>query len=65
MPKPKKWIQGAVAPEQEGKFAAKAKRAGMTTLQYAHYVLRPESKATTLTKQQANFALTLMKLGKK
>jgi hypothetical protein len=65
MPKPKQWIQKAVDPDREGKFAAKAKRAGMTTLQYANYVLRPESKATTLTKQQANFALTLMRMGKK
>lgn len=63
--RPKKWIQGAFNPDTEGDFAAKAKAAGMTTRQYAQHVLREGSQASDKTKQQANFALTLMKMNKK
>lgn len=32
---PKKWIQGAIKPENKGKFSAKAARAGESTSAYA------------------------------
>lgn len=33
--KPRKWMQGARNPRTEGKFSAKARRAGMSTHAYA------------------------------
>jgi len=57
------WISGAVS--EPGAFSEKAKKAGMSTREYAAYVLREGSKASDKTKKQARLALTLMKLGKK
>jgi hypothetical protein len=53
----KKWIQGAI--KNPGAFSAKAKKAGMTTAEYANKVLAPGSRASTKTKRQANLAKTL------
>ena len=53
-----KWIQKAV-PEDDpdrGKFSAAAKRAGMSTCEYARKVDNDQD-ATTLQKRRANFAL--------
>ena len=53
-----KWIQKAV-PEDDpdrGKFSAAAKRAGMSTCEYARKVAN-DPDATTLQKRRANFAL--------
>jgi len=55
-----KWIQKAI--KRRGAFKAKAKRAGMTTRQYARHVLRKGSRASEETKRQARLALTLAKL---
>ena len=51
-----KWIQGAVPPENKGKFTAKAKASGMSVQQKAAAALKPGSKASAATKKQANFA---------
>jgi hypothetical protein len=51
------WIQGAV--KRPGAFTRKAKSAGMGVQQYANQVLSDDSNASTLTKQQANFAKTM------
>lgn len=59
----KKWIKGAI--KRPGAFSAKAKKAGMSTSQYARKVLSKGSRASTRTKRQANLALTLGKLRKK
>jgi hypothetical protein len=37
---PKDWIKGAINPKDEGKFSAKAKRAGMSTKAYANKVVK-------------------------
>lgn len=59
----KKWIQKAI--KRPGAFSAKAKRAGMSTQEYASEVTKPGSKADTRTKRQANLAKTLAKLRRK
>lgn len=59
----KKWIQKAI--KRPGAFSAKAKRAGMSTQEYASKVTKPGSKADTRTKRQANLAKTLAKLRRK
>lgn len=58
-----KWIQRA-AKNAHGQFRAKAKRAGMTTAQYADAVLKKGSKASTKTKKQAVLAKNLAKARK-
>jgi hypothetical protein len=66
IPKAKKggnWIQGAI--KRPGAFSAKAKAAGMSTSAFAAKVSKPGSKASTLTKRQANLAKTLGKMRKK
>ena len=63
--KPKDWIGKAVNPENKGVFAAKAKRAGMSTLDYAKKVTKPESRASRKTKDQAHFAINVAGLPKK
>ena len=47
-----------------GAFKAKAKRAGMSTAEYARKVTKPGSKASTRTKRQANLAKTFAKYRK-
>ena len=59
----KKWIKGAI--KRPGAFRAKAKRAGMSTSDYARKVLSKGSKASTRTKRQASLSQTLGKLRKK
>lgn len=59
----KKWIKGAI--KRPGAFSAKAKRAGMTTSQYAKHVLKKGSRASERTKKQARLAQTLSKMRKK
>jgi len=60
--KKKKWIQGAIP--KPGAFAAKAKKAGKSTSEYANEVLKKGSKASAKTKKQAVLAKTLSKLRK-
>jgi len=60
MAKKKRWIQKAI--KRPGAFSEKAKRAGMTTYQYARKVLKKGSRASERTKQQARLALTLRKM---
>jgi len=52
----KKWIQGAIPKEHEGKFAAKAKAAGETTREYA----AEKTGAPGVLGKQARLAQTLM-----
>lgn len=59
----KKWIQDAI--KNPGAFSAKAKRAGMSTSEYANKVLSPKSKASATTKKQAVLAKNLSKMRKK
>jgi hypothetical protein len=56
----KKWIQEAIS--RPGAFTAKAKAAGKSVSEYAAQVTKEGSKASTLTKRQANLAKTLKKL---
>lgn len=60
-----KWIQAAVPKANEGKFTAKAKRAGMGVQEYAAKVTKKGSKASTTTKREANFAKNMNKMAKK
>ena len=60
MAEKKNWIKGAV--KRPGAFSAKAKKAGMSTAAYAKKVTAKGSKASTLTKQQANFAKNVAKV---
>jgi len=53
-----------IKPSRKGAFTAKAKKAGMSVPAYAAKVLRPGSKASALTKKQANFARNARKWGK-
>ena len=53
----KNWIQDAI--KRPGAFTRKAKKAGQSVSAYAAAVTAPRSKASTLTKQQANLAKTL------
>lgn len=50
-----RWIQGAI--KRPGSFAAKAKRAGMSTMEYA----RKKKNAPGRLGRQARLALTLSK----
>lgn len=50
--------------KRPGAFTAKAKAAGMSVSAYATKVLKPGSKASALTKKQANFARNARKWGK-
>lgn len=61
--KDRKWMQKAV--KRPGALTRKAKRYGMTPLQFARYVKAHPEKFDTLTKQQANFALTAAKISKR
>lgn len=45
-----------IKPSHRGLFTEKARRAGMSTQQYANHVLAPNSHAPAATKKQANFA---------
>lgn len=69
MAKKKKWMQKAASSIKrrgtEGVFAAKAKRAGMTTRAYAAKVLANKSRYSPTTVKQANFARNAMKAKKK
>lgn len=60
--KPKLNIQKAI--KRPGDFTRKARRAGMTPAAYARKVLAPGSRASTLTKRQARFYLTLRKIAR-
>lgn len=60
----KKWIAKATA-KNKGAFSAKAKKAGMSTHEYAEKVTAKGSKASTRTKRQANLARTLESMRKK
>jgi len=62
-PTKKNWIKGAV--KRPGAFTAKAKKAKKTVSAYATSVLKKGSKASKLTKQQANLAKTFAKMRKK
>jgi hypothetical protein len=57
------WIKSAI--KHPGAFSAKAKKAGMSTAQYADKVTSKNSKASTTTKRQAALAKTLSKMRKK
>lgn len=50
--------------KRPGAFTKKAKAAGMSVSAYAAKVLKPGSKASALTKKQANFARNARKWGK-
>ncbi len=50
--------------KRPGAFTQKAKAAGMSVSAYATKVLKPGSKASALTKKQANFARNARKWGK-
>lgn len=54
----KKWIKGAI--KREGAFKEKAEEEGMTVREYAAKVTKKGSKASPLTKKQAQLAKTLM-----
>jgi hypothetical protein len=56
----KKWIKKAI--KKPGAFKAKAKKAGMSTKEYAAKVLKKDSKASSKTKKQANLAETFSKM---
>lgn len=58
-----KWIQQAI--KRPGALTEKARRRGMTPLQFARYVKANPEKFDTRTKRQANLALTLAKLSKR
>lgn len=45
-----------INPAHKGQFTAKANAAGKSVQGYANQVLAPGSKASTATRQQANFA---------
>lgn len=59
----KKWIQDAI--KNPGAFSKKAKKAGMSTTEFANKVTKTGSKASETTKRQANLAKTLSKIRKK
>lgn len=58
------WIEKATA-NSHGQFAAKAKKAGMSTGAYAGKVESGKVKASRVTKKQASLASTLMGFHKK
>jgi hypothetical protein len=51
--------------KRPGAFTAKAKAAGMSVPGYAAKVLRKGSKASALTKKQANFARNFGKVSRR
>jgi hypothetical protein len=53
------------ATKNKGVFRKQAERAGMTTEEYAHHVLRKDSHAHLRTKRRAQLALNLAKLRKR
>jgi len=57
-----KWIQKAI--KRPGAFTKKAKTAGMGVQEFAQKVTAKGSRASTLTKRQANLAKTLKKIGR-
>jgi hypothetical protein len=59
----RKWIQKAI--KHPGAFRAKAKRAGMSTMEYARKVLANPERYDTRTVRQARLALTLRKLARR
>lgn len=59
----KNWIAGATK-NAHGQFAAKAKKAGMSTAAYANKVIASKTASPTL-KKQARLAKTLMRVGKR
>lgn len=63
MARNKKWMQEAFE-NSHGQFSGKAKKAGMSTSEYADKVLA-DPKTSTKSKRQANLAKTGMKYGKK
>jgi len=67
--RPKKWMQAAAERMEEkgtkGEFSRKAKRAGMTTLQYAKHVLANKDRYSTKTVRQAVFAKNAIKVSRK
>ena len=52
----KHWIQDAVPEKNKGKFSAKARRAGMSTIAYAH----KEAKAPGKLGEEARFAARMI-----
>jgi len=59
----RKWIQKAI--KRPGALTEKARRRGMTPLQFARHVKANPDKYDTRTVRQANLALTLAKLSKR
>jgi hypothetical protein len=59
--KSRKWIQGAIKPENKGKFKAKAEAAGKTTREFSE----EKSSAPGKIGRQARLAETLMGMHKK
>jgi hypothetical protein len=59
----RKWIQKAI--KRPGAFRAKAKRAGMSTMEYARKVAANPERYDTRTVRQARLALTLRKLARR
>lgn len=60
----KDFIQKAINPKDEGDFSAKAKRAGMSTKEFARHVMANEKDYSSKTEKQANLARTLAKVRK-
>ena len=58
------WIQKAIGKKDEGKFCAKADRAGMSTSAFADHVLSNKDDYPAKTEKQANLARTLAKVRK-
>ena len=58
------WIQKAIGKKDEGKFSAKADRAGMSTSAFADHVLSNKEDYPAKTEKQANLARTLAKVRK-
>lgn len=61
----KKWIQKAIPEKNKGKFKEKAKKAGMSTAEFATAVLANKDKYSTTTVREAALAKRLMGLKKK
>lgn len=58
-----KWIDSATK-HAHGQFAAKAKRAGMTTDMFAKHVLQHPDQFSEKTRKQAQLAHTLVGMSK-
>jgi len=59
----KKWIKKAI--KKPGAFSGKAKKAGMSTSEFASKALEKDSRASDKTKKQARLAETLSKMRRK